>query len=293
MNRTARISLWLFALLALAALGHLLLHITPSQTTLMNNEPVTIWLGESTESFNARLGDQVYIDRQPAGVDFPKIHWPSTARGHVRIEHGAHSFDIRHVRSVMGMEDQSFKDEGIVSLSVRAGTGFNGPTPHRDAHIIFYNIIQTIKQAGWRQYIEYSIPRLSGKSLFEYTTNGERLDGLDANYVPTPDEWLKIKPRTPFMFYANGAFLRVIFDCWEDEKEPDKAGTYLFSFNIKTDVDYFRQYVSSEEDRADWRGKVEIEIEKALVTRQQREAELRARGIEIDETYQDPPLPEP
>ena len=64
----------------------------------------------------------------------------------------------------------------------------------------------------------------------------------------------------------------------------------MLTFNIKTETEYFRGYAGPD-DRLRWKQVVPQELVKVAALRASKEAELRAKGVVIDESYQDPPVP--
>ena len=114
--------------------------------------------------------------------------------------------------------------------------------------------------------------------------------GLDVTYVPTLEEWMQIESRTPWTFYANGVYMNVIFTRERTLTDPTKPGSYLLTFNIKTATEYFRGFAGPD-NRLRWKEVLPQELAKVAALRAQKEAELRARSVAIDEAYQDPPAP--
>jgi hypothetical protein len=143
---------------------------------------------------------------------------------------------------------------------------------------------------GWQQVIERSEPRLKGKARQDYMFTTSNLNGLDATHMPTFEEWMRIESRTPWSFYANGVYLEVSFTRESTLTDPTKPGAYLLSFNIKTEAEYFRGYAGPD-NRLRWKEVVPKELVKVAALRAQKEAELKAKGVPIDESYQDPPVP--
>jgi hypothetical protein len=133
-------------------------------------------------------------------------------------------------------------------------------------------------------------PRLNGKARQDYMFATSNLNGLDATYAPTFEEWMRVESRTPWSFYANGVYLEVAFTREPTLTDPAKPGSYLLTFNIKTETEYFRGYAGPD-NRLRWKEVVPQELVKVAALRAGKEAELRAKGVAIDESYQDPPVP--
>lgn len=62
------------------------------------------------------------------------------------------------------------------------------------------------------------------------------------------------------------------------------------NFNIKTEFQEFREYVKPE-DRQCWKELLPAALSKLPPMRAQKESELKVKGIAIDDTYRDPPVP--
>ncbi len=257
------------------------------------NQTVEIKVGESGASFAHRYAGIVRIVHQPAGLDFYKIDLDRQPRGTVKLDHGAHSVAIDDVLGVSTSEDQAeLKSEGLFEFTVYSGMSVPRPglISHDGARINIQRILRGILKAGWRQVIERSEPRLSGKTRMEYTFATSNLNGLDASYAPTLEEWMRIESDTPWSFYADGLYMDVSFAREPTLTDPAKPGAYLLTFAIKTETEYFRGYADPD-NRLRWKELLPQELIKVAALRARKEAELRAAGVQIDEAYQDPPVP--
>ena len=260
-----------------------------TRATIMPSE-VTIKLGEMGQSLAQRYPDNVKIQHQPAGLDFYELDWEHS-RGTVRIDHGRHSLVIEDVLGVMSSQDlEEFKLEGLKAFYISAGITAPDLIAHDEARLKTYAILRRILDAGWKQVIERSEPRLKGKARQDYTLSTSNLNGLDATYLPTFEEWMLIQSRTPWSFYANGLYMEINFTRERTLTDPKKPGSYLLTFNIKTETEYFRGYAGPD-NRSRWKEAVPQELVKVAAQRTRKESELRAKGVAIDETYQDPPIP--
>jgi hypothetical protein len=114
--------------------------------------------------------------------------------------------------------------------------------------------------------------------------------GLDPAHIPSFEEWMRIETRTGWKFYANGVFMDVNFTRESTLTDPSKPGAYILSFDVSTEVEHFRGYAESK-DRLRWKEIVPGVLPTLAKIRADKEAALRAKGIAIDESYQDPPVP--
>lgn len=259
------------------------------KATHMTQE-VTIKIGELGSEFQKRYPDQVKINKQPAGLDFYSIDWKFAAQGVVKVSHGAHSFEIDNVLSVLTSIDIDTPREGFRKFGINAGITAPDLIPHDEARDKVYAILKRIEQKGWRVVTPRSRPRLTGQDRLNYVLKVSNSVGLDTQYLPTLDEWMRIENLTDWNFYADGQFLTLHFKRERTLLDPTKPGSYLLTFTLTSDTEQFRGYVESE-DRMRWKTLLLSQLDKLKPVRAKAEATLKAQGIKIDETYQDPPLP--
>ena len=251
---------------------------------------VSIKLGESAAAFMKRYPG-AKVTRQPAGLDFYKIDWDTRPRGIVTIEHGKNTFAIEDVLGMTTSEDQAeFKKEGLFEYTIFAGISDPDLIPHDEARVKTYALLRNLMEHGWKPIVARSDPRISGRARFLHAMSVDESIGLDPLYVPTLDEWMQIPSRVDWMFYANGAYLDVNFTRERTLTDPNKPGSYLLTFSIKTETEYFRGFADPD-NRLRWKEVVPQELVKVAALRAKKEAELRAEGVPIDESYQDPPVP--
>lgn len=265
----------------------------PQQKAPAMSSQVSLKVGELGPEFAKHYPDLIKTYQSLPGVvqDYD-MHWSTRPRGTARIEHGGHSFTIEDVLSIQAAQDlKEYASEGLSEFAIIAGLTVPDLISHDEARLKTYAILQRILQAGWRPTIARSDPRLVGKARLDYVLNVDDTMGLDPLYVPTLEEWMRIGSLTDWAFYADHLYLEVNFTRERTLLEPAKPGAYILSFNVKSEVEYFRGYVGPE-NRARWKEKLPGELEKLAPIRAKREAELRAKGIKIDETYQDPPVPD-
>lgn len=252
---------------------------------------VAIGVGEPGSDFVNRYPGIVRIQHQPTGIDFYSIDWDRPPRAVVRVEHGANTFEISNSFGVQAMQDtEEMKSEGLSQVTVYAGVSDPGLISHDEARLQTFKILRQVLNAGWQQVIEPDGPRLKGKFRLDYMLATTNSNGLDASYVPTFEEWMSIPSRTPWSFYANGVYMDIVFTREPTLTDPTKPGSYLLTFNMKSEVEHLRGYAGPDH-RLNWKPFVQPELGKAAEVRAQKEGELRARGIPIDEFYRDPPLP--
>jgi hypothetical protein len=253
---------------------------------------VSINLGEMGPAFAKRYPGSIRVQHQPAGIDFYSIDW-ERPRGVVIIDHGKNSFEIEDALSVLTSQSLSeFKEEGLSEFSVSRGMSVPDPglIAHDEARLKTYAILRRILDAGWKTTIPRSRPRLKGQARLEYCLNVSDSIGLDPAHQPTFEEWMRISSHTSWSFYADGAFLSVEFTRERTLTDPNKPGSYLLTFKIQSAIEYFRGYAGPD-NRLRWKELLPAELAKVAKLRAEKEAELKAKGVLIDDSYQDPPPP--
>ncbi|MGR2682966.1 hypothetical protein [Chromobacterium haemolyticum] len=251
-------------------------------------EKISIALNQGGVDWKNKYGDIVHVNAQPAGVNFYKIQPLCTKQSIVvRLEHGSHSLEIPRVLSVTGTQDMD-KKEGIDSIQLSAGLSSQSSIEHDVARRYVWNLVKSIRAAGWQKYIEETDPRLSGKAAYEYAV--QKHGALDPDYELSLTEWMTMPARTRWSFYAKDAFLSLEFDRDMQRMDPAKPGAYLLNVSISSAEQQFSSNFEFEE-RDHWRSLWDAAARKWKQERNIKEAQLRAQGVAIDIGYQDPPLP--
>jgi hypothetical protein len=266
-------------------------NVTTEPKTSAMTKDVSIKLGEMGPSFAKRYPLDLRIQHQPAGLDFYEIDWDQKAPGSVRIENGKSSFTIENVLGVQATQELGeLEFEGLKDFTLFAGISEPDRISHDEARLQTYALLRRFADAGWKATTPRSRPRLRDQARLDYALNVSSSVGLDPNWLPTFEEWMRIQSRTPWSFYANGLYMDVSFTRERTLTDPKKPGSYLLTFNIKTETEYFRGYAGPD-NRLRWKELVPQELAKVAALRSQKETELRAKGVPIDESYQDPPVP--
>lgn len=258
--------------------------------------PVIIKLGESGPNFYKRYPDLIRTYQSlPGLVQDYDISWDTRPRGTIKINLGQHSFSINDTLGVQTFQDLSggFPSEGLFEFTIFSGMSVPSPSliSHDEARLKFYEILRSIQRKGWKPLVERGDARISGKERLNYVLGNDKYAGLDPYYLPTLEEWMRIESLTPWSFYADHAYLDLNFTREPTLTDPTKPGSYLISFDLKTEAEYFRSFVKGE-DRHRWKELVPTELDRLAQQRKEKEAALEAEGIKIDTSYQDPPVPE-
>lgn len=264
-------------------------HVTGRQLDQsMYPKKVVLALGEAGEQWQKKYNAIVHVTEQPAGLRFYKIQpLRSKAPVAVKLELQGHSLEISHVLSLTGTQDRG-RNEGIDSIQLNAGFSSQSSIEHDVARRYVWNLVKSIRAAGWQKYIEETDPRLSGKAAYEYAVQKHGV--LDPDYELSLTEWMTMPARTRWSFYAKDAFLSLEFDRDMQRMDPAKPGAYLLNVSISSAEQQFSSNFEFEE-RDHWRSLWSAAVRKWKQERNIKEAKLRALGVVIDEGYQDPPLP--
>ena len=258
-----------------------------------------------TQQMSIKIGEQGkdWLGRYPALVKSYKptpnvtsfaADWDAKPRGVVKIDHGKYSIEIEDVLSIASMQVAVHDGEGLFEYSINAGLSTNndqGLIAHEEARNRVYAILKRIEQKGWRNLISEDDPRVTGKDRLNYVLTVTNSIGLDTKYVPTLDEWMRIPNLTPWNFYGEHQYLTVYFGRERTLLDPTKPGSYLLTYTLTSEVENYRGYVGAD-NRKDWKQKLLAALADLKQRRAKAEAALKAQGIKIDETYQDPPLPD-
>jgi hypothetical protein len=264
---------------------------TQEKVNIMMQE-VTIKIGEQGEAWLKRYPELVKVQHPTPNVNFYEIKWDARPRGTVKIDHGKFSFVVEDVLSTFGTSVHELSSEGLITFSINSGTSVSDPglISHDEARLKTYALLKKIEQAGWKITTVRGDPRISGKDRLNYVLNIDEFMALDTRYTPSLEEWMRINSGTAWNFYADHLYLKVSFTRERTLTDPNKPGSYLLSFDIKSEAENFRAYVGPD-NRARWKELLPAELAPRDAERTKKETELKAKGIAIDESYQDPPTP--
>ncbi len=123
-----------------------------------------------------------------------------------------------------------------------------------------------------------------------YMLSNEQMTTLDPVYLPSLSEWMSYTGVTEWEFYCSGMYLTVQMTREQTLTDVHKQGVYLLSTVIKSEANYFREYIDGK-NRSRWKELIIPQIALMAERRAKLEAQLRKDGLAIDENYVDPPLP--
>ncbi|WP_087754188.1 hypothetical protein [Paraburkholderia caledonica] len=257
----------------------------------MSQLPTLIRLGNPQSSDLNGPGSSV--DNHPTGAKFYQRDWQRGDLGTVQFVNGNHSFVIDNVLSMIGFAAENVP-EGIYRWNINFGVSPEQADTHEAARDRVMKLLAQLRSLGWKRYIDSSDPRLSGKQAWIFAAS-DAVDweySLDSVYIPSLDEWIKVKGRYPkWIFYGAGSYLKVTF------MENNMGGfvgksTYLLTVDVQSEYAFYGlgYFPGNAEKIHNWKALLPAELEKYHAMRLKTEAALRAQGYSIDTTYQDPPI---
>lgn len=251
---------------------------------------VNLTLNESPKEFTNTNKDIIKVITRPPGVNFYKMKWGNENLGMVTFKHGENTFSVEHVISANAVDNRRSPDEGLIEFNVYAGIGDTDLIGHDDARKLFISALQRIRKAGWKIFINEGDPRLRGKAMLDFALSESPASSLDADYEPTFVEWMKIPSDMQWQFYVNHAYLTISFTREPTLLDPHKPGSYLITYTLQSENEHLRNYVTPKQ-KDYWKSALPLQLEYLPAMRKAKESELRAQGVEIDETYMDAPIP--
>ena len=256
-----------------------------------SNMPISIRLHENGSDFSKKHQGLIKEDRQPAGLNFYEANWRSEQKGNVAIYFNRAILNIDNAIGFVATEDAEKIDEGILEITVNSGiTGPYGQH-HEKVRDKLFSIFGNIIKTGWTPLIPHALPRLNGKYMLDFALKSANPHGLDPTYVPTADEWLRIKDLTTWEFYSEDAFLQISFLREPKKSNPHKEGIYIIKYNIESKKDYYREFVAPDQ-KDNWSIQLPKELADAELRRAKLEKKLHSEGIPIITTYRNPPIPD-
>ena len=255
----------------------------------MNPMTIKIEVGELGSQFLQRnnLPAKGHVDKQPAGLNFYEHDWSTKTPGTVLIEHGKHSFQIPNALGIMGREDTLRVDAGLEKVSIRAGITRADTIEHNDARREFIEVLQNLIKSGWKPFIAYEDPRLSGEQAYRYYEE-DNYYAVPIGYSPTLEQWMRISTARWYL-HADEVFLEINFQRDSSKMDPNQPGAYLFSFNLQSKEEKAKAQFEGD-DRDHWQDLWVDRIKSLKKQRYEKEKELAKRGYTIFTDYEEPKI---
>ncbi|MGA8135560.1 MAG: hypothetical protein WCA48_15655 [Pseudomonas gingeri] len=263
------------------------------------NPIIEIKLKEDINSVIARSPSQFKLDCSKSS----DVCWYSLSSSHnsktlpiVKIKTGEHTLLLKNATNITTDIWTKYGNQ-IESIDITL-RGLPDDSLHTDYQDAIYRLIDGLQRAGWKHYYHRSDPRISGKEMNKINTPREILGKpvsshpwLDPNYKIDVERWLKIGSFYNWYFYNNNSYLHL--KAWRQlsKKHPNERGTYLISLNFSTEAEFWRSPFQGD-DKTRWKYLLPEELALYKKERDVLESKARIAGIEIDESYQDPPINE-
>lgn len=258
-----------------------------------NMNPVILYFNKETGAeFAARIQANIENPLPTSSTTFYNKGWDKDPID-VLIEHGKNSITLHHV---IGVQTDTAGKNGIITSynNISAGLSNNSTLSHDQARIEILGILKDLKQAGWQRFISLSDPRLDGKDALSYAQ--KEFYDLDPNYLYSLNEWMNLKDGSRWLFQANGIYLIIQMYRDQNQMNPQKPGAYFLRYEFVSEKEYYAPYFKDDDlkkweiNAARWVSLYPGIKKQMNQIRTKTEAELKAQGIQIDESYQDPPL---
>lgn len=221
------------------------------------------------------------------------------------------SFNSENLPSVVIDKDLKLDQVASVSIAIDKDVGHDienlelsiRSLPDNSKHEAYqgflYDLIKEIKSAGWKHYYSPSDPRISGSQIDKVATPNKVLGEyvlshpwLDPDYKIDLEQWLKVDDFYNWHFYKDGNHLKLQAWRHDSDDQPKERGTYLVSLSFTTEREYWVASFSETKDKARWKELLPGRLEEFKGIRNVREKKAIDAGIEIDTSYQDPPIKE-
>lgn len=277
-----------------------------SKETPKDNLPdtVSITLPESSkhfvnrfpENYEGSVGDASFFNVNPYEIYFNQEKT-------VVFEHGKHTFKIPHINNITAYENGSHNPFlGIHKFLIFSGLGKSSNVSDEEARQNFYNLIRQMHQAGWTDLISRSEPRIkherkNAAAFFELEDDWIKekpVAGIPTAIELTPEEWKKLPNLAQLgSLYADGVSVEFMLGKDDSEQYRDQYGNgqYALQITIEAYWDSLRLYAQEEFGKPSYREALDKQFRLLAKERKKMEDKARAEGFEIDESYQDPPVP--
>lgn len=258
-----------------------------------NMDHLTLYFGKETGTqFATRIQANIENPLPTSSTTFYNKSWDKNPID-VFIEHGKNSITLHHV---IGVQAGAANSNTLITSynNISAGLTNNSTLSHDQARIEMLGIFKDLKQTGWQRFISLSDPRLDGKDALSYTQ--KEFYDLDPNYLYSLNEWMNLKDGSRWLFQANGIYLTIQMYRDQNQMNPQKLGAYFVRYEFVSEKEYYAPYFKDDDlkrweiNAARWVSLYPGIKKQMNQIRTKTEAELKAQGIQIDESYQDPQL---
>ncbi|UOO77695.1 hypothetical protein LVJ85_04265 [Neisseria sp. Dent CA1/247] len=267
-------------------------------------ETVSITLPESAQHFSQRFIENYQgppADAEFFNVNVHPVYFNSEKT--VLFEHGKHTFKLPYVGIIRAYEDSGQQPFlGVNQFTIFADLGKASNVSDEEARQNFYSLIRQMHRAGWRDLISTTAPRIKmnrkNAAAFFGMEDGyfrvKTITGIPTAIELTPDEWKQLSHLSNIgTLYADGVVVSFRLGKDKDEQYRDKYGNgqYALMVTIEAYWNQVRMDAQEEFGKPTFNDAVKKKYQTYAMIRKLEEDKARAQGFEIDESYQDPPIP--
>jgi len=262
----------------------------------MNDEKPTIVFSINGDIETAQAGSSVKFNKDcMLGICLYKYSLSFNENRRADIAINPNTSTTLSVHDAVGVTLGTYRSDTINDAHITLG-GVTPNSPHSQAMSYFYAQVESLLAKGWRRYIMPNEARVPGYEARKFETIDE-VNGKPVGTGPWRDpslklsqpEWLSLPMFNDWYFYKDGIYLTLSMQRENSTNAPADNGSYLFTFDIRSEIEFYKDFVSSEE-REDWISLLPAKLKRMAQERAQTEARLKKMGIAIDENYQDPPI---
>jgi hypothetical protein len=186
--------------------------------------------------------------------------------------------------------------ENIENLNVIL-RGLPKGSTHEQYRNLIFSLIEKIQKSGWTHFYLPEDPRISG-SQADKISSPEEVFGqyvsshpwLDPDYQLDLKRWLQIGSFYRWYFYKDGVYLKLKAWKQNDPEAPTEKATYLITLDFNSESEFWLDGITDKKERLQWKELLPERLNAYHKARLELEEKARAAGIEIDESYQDPPI---
>ncbi|SUA35943.1 Uncharacterised protein [Neisseria zoodegmatis] len=267
-------------------------------------ETVSITLPESAQNFSQRFVENYQgapADAEFFNVNVHPVYFNSEKT--VLFEHGKHTFKLPYVGMINAYEDSGHRPFlGISDYVIYTGLGKASNVSDEEARQNFYGLIRQMHQAGWRDLISTTAPRIKmnrkNAAAFFGMEDGyfrvKTITGIPTAIELTPEEWKQLSNLSDIgTLYADGVVVSFRLGKDKDEQYRDKYGNGQYALVVTIEAHWNRVRLNAQEEfgKPTFNDAVKKKYQTYAMIRKLEEDKARAQGFEIDESYQDPPIP--
>ncbi|MDQ9036653.1 hypothetical protein RFH07_08545 [Acinetobacter seifertii] len=254
---------------------------------------LTLYFNKETGAqFAARIQTNVENPLPTSTTTFYNKGWDKKPID-VLIEHGKNSITLHHV---IGVQTGAADGNTLITSydNISAGLSNDDAISHDQARLAMLAIFKDLRQVGWQRVIELSSPRLLGKDTISYAN--KRTYELDPDYPYTLNEWMQLKDGSRWLLQANGIYLTIQMYREQSKMDPQQPGEYFVRYEFESEKEYYAPYFKDDDlkkwemNAARWVSLYPAIKKEMNQIRAKTEAKLKAQGVQIDASYQDPAL---